>query len=566
MHISSSRAERRMARARARKAARKGGKLRNPASAACLTMTLLAGCAVGPDFVEPPAPDVTGYTKEPLKSSSASAGSGPGQGQKFVQGLDIPGQWWEAFHSRALNDLVEESLKNNPTIPQAQAALRAAYQNAEAAKSAFFPTANGSYNNFTQKASTVVSPPGNTTGPYLRLYTGQLDIAYTPDVFGLVRRGVEGAEATTAMQQYELEATFLTLTSNVVAAAIQEASLRGQIKATRKIIKVEQDLLKLLKRQLELGQVAVADVLVQEAALAAAEQLLPPLDKALAQQRDLLTALAGRYPSDEIAQKFTLASLKLPKELPVSLPSAMVAQRPDVKAAEASLHSASAAIGVAIANRLPVINLTANLSTSWVDLAQLFTPNASAYLLTAAVAQPLFDGFSLYHKQKAAEAAYDQSEATYRSTVITAFQNVADSLRAIQYDAKELKAAVHSEDAAFKSLEIVRKQAELGQVNVLAILTQEQLYLTALVTRVQAEAARYADAAALIQALGGGWWNRMDVEPNVDDDRSSGCREIIGPILSPCVPVPSTASAGVQPTGANVRPQGTNVQPQGDKS
>ncbi len=536
-----------VARALAKCAVRNGGKLRISGGAACLTMTLLAGCAVGPDFLEPAAPDVTGYTREPLKASSASAGSGLGQGQRFVQDLDIPGQWWAAFHSRPLNDLIEDALKHNADLQTAQAALRVAYQNAEAQKSAFWPTVTSNYNNFTQKASTEVSPPGNTTGPYLRLYTGQLDIAYTPDVFGLVRRGVESAQALTANQQYQLEATYLTLTSNVVAAAVQEASLRGQIEATKKIIKIETELLGLLKRQLALGQVAVADLLVQEAALAAAELLLPPLDKSLAQQRDLLTALAGRYPSDEIAEKFTLASLKLPSDLPVSLPSAVVEHRPDIKAAEASLHSASAAIGVAIANRLPLVNLTANLSTSFTELSGLFTPGANAYLLTAAVAQPLFDGFNLYHKQKAAEAAYDQAEASYRSTVITAFQNVADSRRAIQADARELKAAVHAEDAALKSLNIVRKQAELGQVNSLAILNAQQTYLTALLTRVQAQASRFADTAALFQALGGGWWNRMDVAPNVDDSRSSGCLEFLGPIISPCVPVPSAAGVSVQP-------------------
>jgi outer membrane protein TolC len=193
-------------------------------------------------------------------------------------------------------------------------------------------------------------------------------------------------------------------------------------------------------------------------------------------QRDLLTALAGRYPSDEVAEKFTLETLRLPHELPVSLPSKVVEHRPDVQAASATLHSASASIGVAIANRLPVINLTANLSTSFDNLALLFTPNANAYLLTAAVTAPLFDGFTLYHKQKAAEAAYDQAEAQYRGIVITAFQNVADTLRAIQADARALKAAVKAEDAAAKSLAIVRKQLELGQVATLAVLTAQQTY------------------------------------------------------------------------------------------
>ncbi len=549
MRTSSRKEESGVARALARSAVRNGGKLRISGGAACLTLTLLAGCAVGPDFVEPAAPDVTGYTREPLKASSASAGSGLDQNQRFVQALDIPGQWWAAFHSRPLNDLIEDALKHNPDLQSAQAALRVAYQAAEAQKSAFWPTVGGDYNSYTQKASTEVSPPGNSTGPYLALHTLELNVAYSPDVFGLVRRGVESAQAQTALQQYQLEATYLTLTSNVVAAAVQEASLRGQIEATRKIIKIETDLLGLLKRQLALGQVAVADVLVQEAALAAVELLLPPLDKALAQQRDLLTALAGRYPSEEIAEKFTLASLKLPSDLPVSLPSSLVEHRPDMKAAEASLHSASAAIGVAMANRLPLVNLTATVATQASNWALLFTEPTSAYLLMGAVTQPLFDGFNLYHKQKEAEAAYDQAEAQYRSTAITAFQNVADSLRAIQADARELKAAAHAEDTALKSLNIVRKQAELGQVNSLAILNAQQTYLTALLTRVQAQASRFADTAALFQALGGGWWNRMDVAPNVDDSRSSGCLEFLGPLASPCVPVPSAAGVSVQEQG-----------------
>lgn len=482
-------------------------------TAAGLACALAAGCAVGPDFVEPSPPNVTGYTKELLKPSSASAGAGQGQGQRFVEKLDIPGQWWEIFHSRPLNDLIDDALKHNPNVQAAQAGLRVAQETTEAQKGAFSPTITPGYNSFTQKASTVVSPPGNTTGPYLRLHTAQVDIAYTPDVFGLVRREVETDEALAAVQQYTVEATYLTLASNVVSAAIQEASLRAQITATKKIIALETDLLRLLRIQKKLGQAAEADVAIQEAALAQAQQSLPPLEKQLAQQRDLLTALAGHYPSEEVAEKFTLESLRLPHELPVSLPSKLVEQRPDVAMASATLHSASAAIGVAIANRLPVVNLTANLSTSWTDLALLFTPNANAYLLTAAVAEPLFDGFTLYHKQKAAEAAYDQAEAQYRATVIAAFQNVADTLRAIQADARAMTASVKAEDAAAKSLAITRKQLALGQVSTLAVLTAENTYFTALITRVLALTNRYADTAALFQALGGGWWNRNDIPP-----------------------------------------------------
>lgn len=480
---------------------------------ATLIVVITAGCAIGPDFQEPVAPAVSGYTKEPLAATSASAGSGKGQGQSFKENLDIAGQWWATFRSRTLNDLVEESLKNNPSVQAAQAALRQAHENTEAQKGAYYPTVAGNYNSLTQKVSVDVSPPGSSPSVFFTLHTSQLLVSYVPDVFGLVRREVESLEAQAAAQQFQVEATYLTLTSNVVAAAIQEASLRAQIAATKKIIAIATDLLGLLRRQFELGQVAQADVLLQEAALAQEEETLPPLEKALAQQRDLLTALAGRLPSQEIAQQFTLASLRLPHELPVSLPSKLVQYRPDIKAAEANLWAASANIGVAMGNRLPIINLTADLPTSASKLSLLFTPPTNGYLLTASVTQTLFDGLSLYHKQKAAEAAYDQAEALYRSTVITAFQNVADTLRAIQADARALKAAVKAEDAAAKSLEIVRKQAALGQVNTLAILNAQSTYLIASITRILALANRYSDAAALFQALGGGWWNRTDIPP-----------------------------------------------------
>jgi NodT family efflux transporter outer membrane factor (OMF) lipoprotein len=477
-----------------------------------MVCNLLAACAVGPDFKEPPAPAVKGFTSKPLARETASAGNSGGA-QHFVQDLDIPGQWWAAFRSRPLNDLIEDALKHNPDLHAAQAALRVARENEDAQKGAFYPQVSGNYNSYRQKVAEVVSPPGSTPSDYLTLHTLQVEVSYAPDVFGLVRREVESLEAQAAAQQFQLEATYLTLTSNVVAAAVQEASIRAQIAATKKIISVETRLLGLLRHQKNLGQVATTDVLVQEAALAQTQETLPPLEKQLAQQRDLLTALAGRFPSDEVCEKFNLDSLHLARDLPVSLPSKFVEQRPDVQAAEANLHSASAAIGVAIANRLPVINLTGNLATSVSSFSQFFTPPSSAFLLAGSVTQTIFDGLTLYHRQKAAEAAYDQADAQYRSTVIMAFQNVADTLHAIEGDARTLKAAVAAENAAMKSLNIVRMQLLLGQVNSLAILNAEQTYLQTLLTRTQAQANRYADTAALFQALGGGWWNREDVPP-----------------------------------------------------
>ena len=239
--------------------------------------------------------------------------------------------------------------------------------------------------------------------------------------------------------------------------------------------------------------------------VAPAEELLPPLQRQLAQQRNLLTALAGQLSGDEVTQKFDLARIKLPANLPVSLPSKLVDQRPDVRAAEAAMHAASAEIGVAIAARLPNIQLSANSGTTAYNFAQSFAPGTGFYTLAASVTAPIFDGFTLYHKQKAAEAALDQAEAQYRAAVITAFQNVADALRALQSDARAIKAAVHAEDAAKASLDIVEKQLNAGQVNQLAVLNAQQTYLNASVIRVQTEANRLSDTAALFMALGGGW-------------------------------------------------------------
>jgi NodT family efflux transporter outer membrane factor (OMF) lipoprotein len=326
------------------------------------------------------------------------------------------------------------------------------------------------------------------------LVTNQLSVSFVPDIWGGNFRAVESLDATAEQQLFQLEAAYLTLTSSVVTAAIQEASLRGQIAATQRIIAIERNLRDILKRQFSFGQAAQADVLAQEAALAAVEQLLPPLEKQLAQQRDLLTALAGQLSADEILQRFDLAHLRLPAN-----------QRPDVRAAEANMHSASALIGVAIAARLPNIVLTANGGSTGYNFAQAFTPGTGFYTLAASATAPIFDGFTLYHRQKAAEAALDQAEAQYRSAVITAFQNVADALRAIQADARAMKAARYAEDTAKASLDIVQKQLNAGQVNQLAVLNAQQTYLTAAITRVQAEANRLSDTAALFMALGGNW-------------------------------------------------------------
>jgi NodT family efflux transporter outer membrane factor (OMF) lipoprotein len=480
-----------------------------------VVLLLLAGCAVGPDFERPAAPDVPGYTSAPLAQQTASADVKGGDTQRFLQGLDIPGQWWTLFHSEALNTLIEQALKNNPTLPAAEAALRQAWETVYAEQGAFFPTVAASFSPSRNKTATgAVTPVAASGSAFYSLYTGQVTVSYMPDVFGGTRRQVESLAATAEFQQFQLEAAYLTLTSNVVAAAVQEASLRGQIAATEEIIKIQTGSRDILQKQLALGQVAGADVAAVEATLAQAQAALPPLQKQLAIQRDLLTALIGRLPSQEPAEKFELASLQLPQDLPVSLPSKLVDQRPDVRSAEAQMHAASAQIGVAIAAQLPQFTLTANAGTQSNLLSQFITTPGTAFWTVAGnVAQTVFDAGTLLHKKRAADAAFDAAAETYRSTVIAAFQNVADSLHALQSDAETLKATYAAERAAFKSLEIARLQLQLGAIGYLGLLTAENTYDTALLALVQAQAARYADTAALFQALGGGWWNRTDAPP-----------------------------------------------------
>jgi len=484
-------------------------------TAVSIALVLMTGCAVGPNFERPTTPNVDRYTPQPLPAQTASVEVKGGEVQRFVQDMDIPGQWWTLFHSKPLNDLIEQALKANPDIEAAQAGLRVAWENVYAQRGALFPSIQANFNPTRQKIANELSSP-LANGSYIySLHTAQVSVAYVPDVFGGARRQVESLKAQADSQRFQLEATYLTLTSNVVAAAVQEAALRGQIAATGRIIDIQSQSLELLKRQYELGQIASGDVIAQEAALAQVQAALPPLEKQLAQQRDLLARLAGRFPSELLAGEFELSSLQLPQELPVSLPSKLVAQRPDVRSAEEQLHAASAEIGVSIANRLPNITLSANAGSSATAISQLFTSGTGFWALAANLTQPVFQGGTLLHRQRAAEAAYEQAAAQYRSVVLTAFQNVADSLHAIQSDADALKASVAAERAAAKSLAIARSQLELGQISYLAVLNAEQTYQQAIVSLVQALANRYADTAALFQALGGGWWNRPDVPAGI---------------------------------------------------
>src|SRR5215470_14190034 len=487
---------------------------------AATTVAFVCGCAVGPDFAPPEPPDVAGYIAGRTPTRTVASDVAGGEAQRFVTGRDIPGDWWRLFGSRPLRTLTERALKNNPDLAAAQAALRVAQANLAAGKGAFFPAIDANFSASRQKppisGPAVLDENGNLVlpeNPTFNLFTGQVLVSYTPDVFGGIHRNVESLQALSDNQRFQLEATYLTLTSNIVLAAVQEASLRGQIEATRSLIKIGTDVLQLLRTQFNAGQISEADVVTQEAALAQIEQTLPPLQRQLEQQRHLLSALTGGLPNQEPLEKFTLAGLKLPRDLPVSVPSQLVQQRPDLRAAEESLHSASALIGVAVANRLPNVTLTANVGSTAPQIAQLFSPGAGAWSIAGSVLQPVFHGGTLYFQEVAARATFEQASSQYRSAVVTAFQNVADSLSAIQNDAVALQKAVAAETAANRVLVITRRRLELGEVNFLQVLVAQQFYLQTTLARVQAQANRFSDTVALFQSLGGGWWNRNDLDP-----------------------------------------------------
>lgn len=471
--------------------------------------SILSGCAVGPNFSPPQPPEVARFTPEPLLSPRFNPEQPKIAGQRFIEGADIPTRWWAAFRSKPLNDLIRLAVDHNPTLQASEAAIRVANYNALAQRGLFFPQVSGN----STTSQTLLSNAGTVFGAPLdsvpqthySLVTHQATISFVPDVWGANIRAVENLDALTEQAQFQLEAAHLTLTANVVTAAIQEASLRSQIEGTEQVIKTEREILELLRKQLSAGYAAETDVLAQDAALAQVEQTLPPLRKQLAVQRDQLTALAGQFSADEVLQKFNLKRIELPRNLPVSLPSTLVRRRPDVRAAEAFMHSASAQIGMAIAARLPNFALTANGGTSGYNFAQSFTPGTGFYAVAGAVAAPIFDGFTLYHKQKSAEAALDEADAMYRQTVITAFQNVTDALRSLQQDTPAVQAAIRSEMATKKSLDLIRKQLVLGLINQGTLLTAQQAYFNAVIARVQAEATRLSDVAALFMALGGGW-------------------------------------------------------------
>jgi NodT family efflux transporter outer membrane factor (OMF) lipoprotein len=485
---------------------------------------LCCGCAVGPDYHRPSTPAPERFTRAPLPVTLGGEGD-THDAQRFVQEA-VPHEWWHTFESPALNDLVQRALAHNPTLDAARAALRQAQEDVAAQRASYFPTLQASYSpSRNRNAVGTISPTLTSGQTYYTLHTAQLSVGYVPDVFGLNRRTVESLSAQADMQRYQLEATYLTLAANVVNTALQEASLQAQVDATKATIDAEARALSILQQQASMGGATGLDVAAQAAALAQARQVLPVLQKQLEQTRDALAVLIGETPSKLGDLHLDLATLHLPSTLPVSLPSQIIDQRPDVLAAEAQVHAASAEVGIAVANRFPQFSLSAQYGGSATQFSQMFTDDNVFWSLTGTVSQTLFDFGALKHHQRSAEAALDLAKAQYRNVVLVAFQNVADSLYALDEDSKALTAAMEAEAATRRTRDITEQQLRLGAVGAPALLTAEEAYQQAVIALVQARAGRYADTAALFQALGGGRWSGNDARPRDQPGDAKGASD-----------------------------------------
>ncbi len=484
--------------------------LKYGAAAACM---LLAGCAVGPDFHSPEAPKDTRYTERALPDSTASAA---GRAQHFSYNADIPQQWWALFHSAKLDKLVKDALAGSPNLVAARATLRQAQEDLAAEQGYEFPSVSLAPSAERQRFSPAVFG-GSGPPSIFNLYNASVKISYGIDVFGGLRRQIESQRAQVEYEGYQYQGAVLALTANVVTAAVTEASLAEQVDAARAIIAAEEKQVRIVDNQLKLGAVPRSALLLQKSQLDQARASLPPLEKQLSQIRHQLAVYMGKTPQEEDLPEIRLTDLHLPENLPVSLPSRLARQRPDIRAAEAMLHQASANVGVATANLYPQITLSANIGSMAVSTGGLFSNKTEIWNFTGGLTQPIFNGGTLRAQKRAAVAAFDKAFAQYRQTLLQSFQNVADVLKALESDASTLQADQDAQISAKDALDITRKQFELGAASYLSLLAADRQYQQSRVAVIQAKASRLADTAALFQAMGGGWWNNSK-NGEVSDD------------------------------------------------
>jgi len=477
-------------------------------------VTSLLGCAVGPDFVPPKAPETSTkftYTQSP-SPEQLDPGVGSTKKQKFIPGGQIPAQWWVLFHNEALNRLITKALENNPNLLAAESSLKSAaeiynYQFG----SLMVPNVTGSLTSQREKINLLQAQQAgtpNAQGAVLGLLNASVNVSYNFDIFGANRRLLESQKAQMEYQAYQLEAAYLTLTSNVVTTSIKEASLREQIKATKELLKAQSTQLDVIQKQFAMGAIGRAPVLQQINIVAQTRASLPALEKSLAQTRHQLSVYAGLLPSESVEAEFDLDSIDLPQELPVSLASDLIRQRPDIKASEALLHQASAQVGVATANQYPQFNISGSYGTSSSQQADLFKGPTYFWDVASGVTAPIFNAGALSAKLRASKASYEQAAQQYKATVLGAFQNVADALRALDEDTQTLNAQAQVEAISKEALELSTKQYQLGATSYLSLLDAQRTYQQALIGLITAKAARYADTAALFQSLGGGWWTK----------------------------------------------------------
>ena len=476
---------------------------------AAFLLGILAACAVGPDFKQPDAPKVSSLTEKPIPPKLATTPDVPGGSeQTLVESKDIPAKWWELFKSPELDILIRKALEQNPNLAAADAALRAAQENVSAQIGGqYFPQIGGNASSTRQQLPYAVYglPHGD---PIYNLYNTTVNISYVPDFFGRARRTVENARAQAEISQYQLEGAYLNLTSNLVTSAVREAQLRAQYQATKEILEAQTYFANIIKQQLEIGSVSKVDLTSQQALVASSQAELLVYEKNVAFARNQLAALTGEYPGSAVIKGFNLGDLHLPDQLPLSLPSSLVRQRPDILAAESAMKSTNALVGVATANLLPQITLSGAEGSAALTTGALFGPTAALWSIAGGLFQPLFQGGQLLAQRRGAMANYEQAVFQYQAAVITAFQQVADALQALDADAKALTAATDTERYAKETLNLVQDQYRFGTASYLQVLYYQTQYQNAKIRSLQAQALRFSDTAALFTALGGGWWNR----------------------------------------------------------
>jgi NodT family efflux transporter outer membrane factor (OMF) lipoprotein len=467
-------------------------------------MAMLGGCAVGPDFVRPAPPDTDRYMREPQPEATVAA---DGQSQHFAPGAEITADWWRLFKSAQLDAVVLQALSNNPTLQAAEASLRQSQDNLRAGYGLYFSSGQAGVSASRQLSAAPLEQSGSQThGTVFNLFTASGTISYTFDVFGGKRRTVEGLRAQADSQRYETKAAYITLSANVVNTSIARAAYAAQIRATKQLIELENQQLHLAETQVRAGTAPYSTILSVRSLLAANQALLAPLEQSASQAGHLLATLEGVLPSKATLPDIDLTELSLPMDLPVSLPSDLVRQRPDILSAEALMHVASANIGIATAAMYPSISLSGTYGGASTTLASL-SAVSKFWSIGPTITTPVFQGNSLWYVRRAAIDAWQQSQATYRQTVLGAFEQVADALKALEHDAEGLQAQVEAKRTAGEALNLLQVNYRAGLVAYPDVLTADVQYHQATIAWLQTVAQRQQDTVALFAALGVGWWN-----------------------------------------------------------